>query len=111
MVEFTYNEYNELDKYLQVCGWNREGCKVRWESNISFGVYRPMPESIGISISCAGMIKEITPCVIHELTHRKQRYRVGLIPYYALLAVMRWRWEKEAINNEDESMKKLGLKF
>ncbi len=112
MTELTPNQYIELDEHLQSVGWDREHCRVRWERGLPFGVYRPYPEWIGLADTTTGMMKKVTPCVVHELTHRQQRYRCkSLLAYYISLPFMRWRWEREAIKNENEAMNKLGLEF
>jgi hypothetical protein len=111
MTELTKTEYKLLDACLKEAGWSRQGCRVRWEPKTTFGVYRPLPEWIGISGALKGMVREVAPCVVHELVHRAQRHRVGLLPYYILLHPLRWRWEREAKRAEDEAMRALDLHF
>ena len=110
MVEFTPKEYDKLDSYLRACGHDRDGCRVRWEDGLVFGVYRPRPEWIGISNHCFGMIKLITPCVVHELTHRLQYKRSGSrVAYYLGLTLFRIWWEREAVAAEREAERLLGI--
>jgi hypothetical protein len=103
-MQFTYNEYKELDGYLAACGHNRGGCPVFWSGKPSFGLYSPNPEMILINSACKGEIRLITPCVVHELVHRTQRKRARLLLlYYFGLFFLRYWFEKEAVAAEREA--------
>jgi len=109
-MQFTFAEYKELDGWLLECGVERKGCPVFWRTMRPFGRYVPAPERIDISDITRGQIKLITPCVVHELTHRDQRRRAGsLLAYYAGLTLMRYWWEKEAVKAERAAERTLGI--
>lgn len=107
--ELTVKEYLELDNYLHKCGWVRRGCRVFFDDDCYYGKYISLSDEIRIR-NHPRMIMEMTPCVIHELTHRQQRRRMGLIKY-SLLNLTRFILEKEARQNEVNAEITLGIEL
>lgn len=107
--ELTLAEYMTVDGYLHRCGWKRHGAKIFFDSHCPFGQYSALTDRITI-MEEPTMLKEITPCIVHELTHREQRRRFGVI-VYAFLNLTRFILEKEAKRNETEAERILGVKY
>ena len=105
MREFTLKEYMELDNYLHKCGWIRRGAKIVWDETCFFGKYVPYSDTIHM-MNRPNMLKELVPCVIHELTHRQQRRKYGIV-LFSLLNLTRCFLETEAKKNEQLAEQKL----
>lgn len=106
MREFSKHEYMLLDTNLRKCGWVRGNCRIFWVKN-RFGAYKACGDYIEIQDN-PNMLFELTPCIVHELTHRAQRKRYGLI-LYSLLNLTRTKLEPEAQENEKQAEQKLGI--
>ena len=107
--ELTSSEYHMFDLHLYECGWDRDGCKIYFNDKTGFGSYHHTGDYIQL-IMQPMMIKELTPCLIHELTHRRQRKELGYW-HYALLNLFSRELEIEAVKNERNAETVLGIEI
>lgn len=98
MRELSPTEYATLDSCLSECGWKRNGASVYWDKDCAFGAYDAIRDRIRL-MDMPNMIRELTPCVVHELTHRQQYRKMGWL-WYSLYNLTRTRLEPDAIVNE-----------
>ena len=107
--ELTQSQYDMIDSALDYLGIvERDGCKIYFNSKCQFGAYHHFGDYISI-MDVKNCLPEMIPNIVHELTHRKQRQRMGLFKY-ALLSCRWWYLttiEPEAIRNYNKAEGKL----
>ena len=100
--EFTKNEYKIVDKALEyIAIIPRCGCRIYWDKRTAFGRYQALSDKIYL-MDQRDCLDEMMPCIVHELTHRVQRKRYGLI-IFSLMNLTRCILEKEAVRNEHKA--------
>lgn len=107
MRELTIDEYAEVDILLRICGWKRDLARIYFSDDNTFGKYNPLKDQIIIHGNKMNMIRESTPCIVHELTHRNQfkKYRSPLYYILNLTGLL----ERSAVKNERKAEIALGV--
>ncbi|HPM74215.1 MAG TPA: hypothetical protein PLA71_00670 [Saccharofermentans sp.] len=107
MKELTLKQYDKLKSYVEKAGFGLPAdVRIFFDPKCKFGAYDYLQDRIRL-MDAPNMLFELTPCVVHELIHRRQRQRMPLIKW-ALLNLFR-RLEPEAIAAEELAEARLGI--
>ena len=103
--ELTDNEYGIVDNTLESLALHsnmlpvRDDCEIFYSDKEKCGSYSWLSDTICLP-NTPGVLPERIPTIVHELVHRQQRKRYGLLKY-TLLSCRFWQaqtsLEKEAV--------------
>jgi len=109
--ELKISEYEEVKEYLDIADiadidLGKTQIFFKDDQQI-MGKYQVISNNIYLP-NLSSMLKELTPCIVHELTHKKQRQQLGIFKYH-LLKLFSNELEEEAKKNEWLSESRLDI--
>jgi len=111
MKELTTTEYRLVDEALRYLKFPpREDCQIFWMDEDSPAKYWPLRDLVYLPDD-RNCLKELIPTICHELCHREQRKKYGLLLYWVIgyFIWRRWTIEPAALKRFDEARKKMRL--